>query len=152
MDIDLRTIVSADDARPHLEILKARAQEALGDLGSETPRPDFMERFLESSLAEPESLLIVAESAPGLADLGLCLVGPHVDPLSGLRSPMVLVLSVDSKVRHRGLAGALVKEARRVLGRRGYDQLTARCAHGDDALVSMGERWGFIRTWEVMAK
>ena len=30
-------------------------------------------------------------------------------------------------------------------------ELWARAAHNDDALISMGERWGFVRAWELMS-
>ena len=83
-------------------------------------------------------------------DLGLCLVGPFEDPLTAERTPMVLALYVEPAVRHRGLARALVDEARAVLAERGFHRLAARAGHNDDALVSMGERWGYVRQWELM--
>jgi ribosomal protein S18 acetylase RimI-like enzyme len=107
-------------------------------------------RFVARHFDEPESLLLVAESRPGAGDLGLCLVGPFEDPLTAERVPMLLVLHVDPAVRHRGLARALVDEARAVLSERGLESLAARAAHNDDALISMGERWGFVRQWELM--
>jgi hypothetical protein len=30
--------------------------------------------------------------------------------------------------------------------------LSARAGHNDDALISMGERWGFVRQWEMMVR
>ena len=152
MEIEIRTVDSAAAAREHFELLRLRGLEALSELGIAAAPDDFMESFLTQRFEAPESLLLVAESKAGAADLGLCLVGPHSDPLSGVRTPMILILSVETNVRHRGLARALVKEARRQLKRRGFPQLAARSPHGDDPLISMGERWGFLRTWEFLAK
>lgn len=152
MEIDLRTVSNVDDARKHLDLLNSKGLEVLADLGIAEAPGDFAERFLEAHFESPETLLLVAESTPGLADAGVLLCGPQIDPLSGVRTPMILILSVDSNVRHRGLAATLVKEAQRLLGRRGYRQLAARCPHGDDALISMGERWGFVRAWEFLSR
>ena len=43
-----------------------------------------------------------------------------------------------------------MQEARRLLGQRGLRTLAARAGHNDDALISMGERWGFVRAWELL--
>ncbi len=151
MEIDIRTVQTVDAAREHLALLRTSGLEALQELGLAVAPEDFMESFLASNLDDPQTLLLIAETSAGAADMGLLLVGPQIDPLSGVRTPMILILSVESSARHRGLARALVREARRLLSRRGYSQLAARCPHGDDALISMGERWGFLRTWEFLA-
>jgi GNAT superfamily N-acetyltransferase len=65
---------------------------------------------------------------------------------------MVLLLFVSPDVRHRGLARAMVDAVTRVLAARGHEKLAARAAHNDDALISMGERWGFVRQWEMMLR
>jgi GNAT superfamily N-acetyltransferase len=65
---------------------------------------------------------------------------------------MVLVLYVEPDARHRGVARALVEEATRLLAARGLRRLAARAGHNDDALISMGERWGFVRQWELMLR
>jgi len=111
-----------------------------------------VERFLDANFDAPETVLMVAGSSPGASDLGLCLSGPFVDPLSGERLPMVLVLSVDPSVRHRGLARAMLDELREILHERSFAQLAARTAHGDDARVSMGERLGLLRAWEILVR
>jgi GNAT superfamily N-acetyltransferase len=152
MDIDLRSITTLEAAQPHLDQLNTAAQSHLDALGSPAPPEGFLSACLQRSLSTDQGLLVVAESTPGTANLGFCLIGPQEDPLSGLRVPMILILSVDHSARHRGLAGALIQESRRLLARRGLTALSARCAHGDDALVSMGERWGFIREIELFVK
>ncbi len=107
-------------------------------------------RHLAHHFDEPESLLLVARPAGGGEPVGLCLVGPFVDLLSGERLPMVLVLHVVSAARHQGVARGLIEQVRSVLRSRGIARLAARAGHNDDALISMGERWGFVRTWELM--
>jgi GNAT superfamily N-acetyltransferase len=97
-------------------------------------------------------VLLVAESSRGKTDLGVCLTGPFEDPLIGARVPMVLLLFVSPDVRHRGLAHAMVEEVSRLLMERGHRTLAARAGHNDDALISMGERWGFVRQWEMMLR
>ena len=37
------------------------------------------------------------------------------------------------------------------LARIGDPRGHAAFGHNDDALISMGERWGLVRTWELMA-
>lgn len=117
------------------------------------PVPEGVVRdFLFERFDAPETLLLAAESAPGRADLGLCLVGPFVDPLLPRRVPMVLVLFVEPNERHRGVARSLIEDATRRLEQRGFRALAARAGHNDDALISMGERWGFVRSWELMVR
>jgi ribosomal protein S18 acetylase RimI-like enzyme len=148
MEVQLRTIQALAEA---LELA-----ERIDDLGTQQtaefrdePYPRGAARaLLEAELEAPESVLLVAESAAGQADLGLCLVGPFVDPLTRERTPTVLLLHVDSAARHRGLAKALVAEAWSQLVARGATRLAGRVGHNDDALISMGERWGFTRRWE----
>jgi len=152
MDVQLRTVETPEDARLHLPWLRERGSEALAELGLAQAPEDFMETFLASHFGAPETLLLVAETGPGAADVGFVLVGPQVDPLSGVRTPMILILSVEPGLRHRGLARSLVQEAARQLSRRGYRQIAARCPQGDDPLIAMGERWGFVRTWEFLAR
>lgn len=152
MELDLRTVSTPEEARAHLDMLERAGREALKDLDIAEAPTDFAERFIATHLGAPETLFLIAESSAGAADIGFLLIGPHTDPLSGVRTPMILILSVDPQLRHRGLAATLVKEGRRVLKRRGFAQLAARCPHGDDPLISMGERWGFVRNWEFISK
>ena len=83
---------------------------------------------------------------------GRCLTGPFADPLLGTTQPMVLVLHVDPSLRHRGVARELIAHADGLLYARGHATLAARAGHNDDALISMGERWGFVRSWELMVR
>jgi len=152
MEIDLRLIETAEEATPHLEELEARGRQALEELGIEGAPEGFAERFVRTRLGESETLFLVAESTPGAADLGLCLFGAMIDPLSGVRRSTLLVLSVAPNLRRRGLARALVREATRLLARRGHTSLAARVPAGDDPLVAMGERWGFTRDWELLTR
>lgn len=150
MDVDLREVTDLTEALGHAPELDRYAEETLDEFRDEPLPPGVCARFFERKFDARETLFLVAESEPGRADLGMLLVGPFEDPLVGEAIPMVLVLHVDSEVRHRGLARALVNEATRILIGRGMTSLAARAGHNDDALISMGERWGFLRLWELM--
>ena len=110
------------------------------------------ERFIRRHFDAPQTALVVAEAEPRGEPLGICLVGPLTDPLLGTTLPLVLVLYVDPTLRHRGIAGELIQDVERILASRGITKLAARAGHNDDALISMGERWGFVRSVELMVK
>jgi GNAT superfamily N-acetyltransferase len=120
---------------------------------SDSPWPaGAAERFLHKHFAAPETVLVVASDDTRAQPWGLCLTGPFVDPLRGDSTPMVLVLHVDPSLRHRGVANELIEDVSRALKARGLARLAARVGHNDDALISMGERWGFVRAWEWMLR
>lgn len=152
MQVQIRQIQLPDDACALAPRIDRCAAEAMAEYRDDPLPPGSGLRFCRGTFQAPESVLLVAESAPGEADLGLCLVGPFEDPLTGERTPMILVLWVEVAVRHRGLAKALVAEASDILRERGFTRLAARAAHNDDALISMGERSGFTRQWELMLR
>jgi len=99
-------------------------------------------------------LLMTAHSSEGDgplgARLGYCVVVPLADPLTGMETPFIAALEVDRNYRHRGLARSMVDAVASEMKRRGHHELAARAGHNDDALISMGERWGFVRSHEVM--
>lgn len=108
--------------------------------------------FLGTHFDAPETVLVAAGSAAGASDLGLCLTAPFRDLVLGTSVPLIRVLSVAPAHRHRGVARALVDAVTRVLAARGIAKLAAQVGHNDDALISMGERWGFVRHWELMLR
>lgn len=123
----------------------------------DTPFPDEVARHLfESHLGHPQCLVLVAESEPAdpaaTRPAGVCVTAPLTDPLLGESVPLIVVLDVDPGLRHRGVARELVRVARERLAARGLPTLAARAGHNDDALISMGERWGFTRSWELMLR
>lgn len=130
-------------------LLDRCAEEQMSEFRDEPLPAGVGERFLRAHLAAPETLLLRARTPEG-ADLGFVLTGPAPDPLVGEVVPMILLLHVDAGSRHRGIARALVQEASRRLREAGHTTLAARAGHNDDALISMGERWGFVRQWETM--
>ena len=110
------------------------------------------DRLLRRALDSPQGLVMTAH-LPGNGDrIGFCVTGPLVDPLVGDAMPMVVALYVDPNFRHRGLARKMVLGVRMELAERGHGTLAARAGHNDDALISMGERWGFVRAFEVMVR
>ena len=152
MDAQLRTVASREDARALEARLDAAAAEAQAIHDGAPPPAGWAAAWLDRHLEEAETCLLVAESAAGAADLGVLLVGGWPDPLGVERLPMVLLLSVDHRHRHRGVATALVDRAQERLAERGLARLAARAPHNDDARISMGERWGFVREWEVVER
>ncbi|TAJ21130.1 MAG: N-acetyltransferase [Planctomycetota bacterium] len=105
---------------------------------------------VEGALAERETLVLVARAGAEL--LGVLIALPHVEPLTGEHAPEICVLHVHPNYRHRGLARALVADAVRRFTAAGAPRVLARANHNDDARISMGERWGFIRTSEIMER
>ena len=101
------------------------------------------------------SVFVVAESMEAADDgatIGLVLTGALADPLTAERFPVVLAVWVAPNYRHRGLARHLLEDAARQLVDRGHAALCVRTDHNDDALISMGERWGFTRRWEILMR
>ena len=145
----IEDLPSALELAPALEAYAAQATAEFRDV----PLPEgTCRRFFARCFSEPETVLVVAETAAGRSDLGVCMTGPFEDPLTAGRLPMVLILFVSPNSRHRGLARALVEEVSNTLAERGIKSLSARAGHNDDALISMGERWGFVRQWEMMVR
>ena len=148
MKLTFRAITSLEEALEHAPLLDRCAEEALGEFRDDPLPADVSARFLCTHFDEPQSLLLVAEREGEL--VGACLTGPFADPLTAEVTPMILILHVVPDVRHRGVARALVEDAVARLRERGAPTLGARAGHNDDALISMGERWGFVRSWELM--
>lgn len=152
MDAQIRTITSREAARRLEPEMDRAAREATEIHEAPAPPAGWAASWLDAHFSGEQSLLLVAESKPGSADLGLLLTGRFEDPLGVESVPMILLLSVNSQQRHRGIASALVEQAQAILTDRGHPRLAARAPHNDDARVSMGERWGFVREWEVLER
>ena len=150
MDVQLRVLSSLDSALDLAEGLDAYAADATADFRDHAPPAGTGLGLLKRVFEAPEGLVLVAEREA--ARIGYLVTGPLIDPLVGDRLPMVLALYVDQSYRHRGLARALVDRAVAELEGRGMHFLAARAGHNDDALISMGERWGFVRHWELMVR
>lgn len=150
MKLELRQVTSLQEALRLAPRLDASAAAFHAELSDEAFPRGASARLLAERFDEPQTVLVGA-FPPGQSEpVGLCLVAPFEDPHTLVRLPMVLVLQVEPDSRHRGVARALVEEAQAVVARRGLRVLAARAAHNDDALISMGERWGFVRAWELM--
>jgi len=150
MKLELRQVTSLEEARRLAPRLDAAAAGFHAQVSDEPFPAGASARLLAERFDAPETVLVGAFPPGGSDPLGLCLVAPFEDPLTLARTPMVLVLEVAPQARHRGVARALVEEAQAVLAARGLRALAARATHNDDALISMGERWGFVRAWELM--
>lgn len=149
MNLKLRAIEDLGEARSLLQLLEAGLREASEACRDEPLPPEAGERFLATQLGKKETLILVAESDESDRPRAICVTAPLEDPLTGQVLPLIVGLYVDADLRHRGLAGALVQEARRQLELRGLSTLGAFVSRNDDARISMGERWGFTRRWEL---
>lgn len=152
MAVAARVVSERDEALRLAPALDERAAEFMAQFSDAPYAAGAAARFLEQHFDDPATLLVVAESAPGGPWAGLCLVGPFRDPLLASSLPMILVLHVEPAWRHRGVARLLLERASGELAARGIRGLAARVGHNDDALISMGERWGFVRTFELMER
>lgn len=150
MNVTLRRHTNLDDALDLAADLDAYVEEVTLEFRDDSPPPGAGERLLRRVLPAPEGVVISALLPDAGGRVGFCVCGPFSDPLVGDSLPMVLALWVSPDFRRRGLAREMVAEARSQLAARGLGQLAARAGHNDDALISMGERWGFVRAWELM--
>ena len=152
MRVENRIVTERAEALALAPALDACAAEFMAQFSDEPYPEGAARRFLEAGFEDPATVLAVAETEPRGPWAALCLTGPFRDPLLQTSVPMVLVLHVQSAWRHRGLGGGLIELAARELAARGQRGLAARVGHNDDALISMGERWGFVRNFELMLR
>jgi ribosomal protein S18 acetylase RimI-like enzyme len=150
MNLRLRTISSRDEAQGVQALLEQAVRESGALLGERKP-VDVARRYVEHVLGTREALLVVAEPREVARPLALAASAPLAEPLTGEQHALLVLLYVDPSIRQRGVARSLVQELRRSLAARGIPELWARAATNDDALISMGERWGFARQWELMS-
>jgi ribosomal protein S18 acetylase RimI-like enzyme len=149
MNLRLRTVATREEAQGTLALLEQAVREAGTGLDARRAG-EIARRYLER-LGPREALLVVAEPREVARPLALAASAPWEDPLTLERSAMLVLLYTDPSIRQRGVARALTRELRSALAARGVRELWARAAHNDDALISMGERWGFVRAWELLS-
>ena len=152
MDIKLSTAETLDEALVLADAIDRYAVEVSAEFRDEAPAPGVGKRLLERHFDRPETVVALARlgDPDRLEPVGMCITIPFEDPLFGDVMPYAPVLFVDPDFRHRGLAGHLVRSVQSTLAERGIHTLAVRAGHNDDALISMGERWGFVRQWEWM--
>jgi GNAT superfamily N-acetyltransferase len=149
MNLRLRTVATRAEAQGALALFEQAVRE-VGPLPPERSAGELARRYLER-LGPREALAVVAEPREVARPLALAASAPFEDPLTGEVHALLVLLYTDPSIRQRGVARALVQELRRALAERGVPELWARAQHNDDALISMGERWGFVRAWELMS-
>ena len=151
MNLRLRTIDDLEEARGLLPLLERAAEEGGASWRDRDLEPGTAARFLERSFERRETIVIAAEEVGDSNAMAVIASGPFEDPLVLDTTPIIVLLYVQPEIRHRGVARALILELSRRLTQRGFDALLARAGHNDDALISMAERLGMVRTFEVMA-
>jgi len=156
MNLNVRVITDPGEALGLLPLVERTIEDATEEY-RDRPLPDGVAHgFLGRTLVGPEGLLLVAETneaaggSHGEGGHTVAILGTvaDTDPLTGAVTPFLGILHVDPKWRHRGVARGVLGEARKILLERGLKALGARAAHNDDAIIAMGERWGFLRQWE----
>ena len=150
MNLKLRPIEDPDEAQSLAPLVTRAIADSSASFHDDPPAEAAVRSLLERHLVHPEGLLLVAETEDTEGPRALVFTAPFADPLGEATTPLILALWVDPDLRHRGLARAIVGEARRLLEARGFPELAARVSYNDDALISMGERWGFVRSWELV--
>jgi len=133
-------------------LLDQALAESAAALGEERSATLSARRMLQRVAGRPETLVVAAQGELKSAPVALCATVPLEDPLGGHALPLIALLWVEPSLRQRGVARALVHETARLLAARGAGVLAARAGHNDDALISMGERWGFVRSWELLTR
>ncbi|MFT7662888.1 MAG: GNAT superfamily N-acetyltransferase [Planctomycetota bacterium] len=150
MELQIRPVTDFNEALGLVDELDRLTAVTVAEYRDTPLASGCSKRILDRHFEQSTCLLLLAEDASDKSRLGICLIAPFEDPLTGELTPVVVLLHVENEIRHRGVARALVKNAITILGERGHSALAARAAHNDDALISMGERWGFLRQWEFM--
>ena len=150
MNLTLRSVTIAE-ALQHEAFLERGLSESSEALEEEL-EPGTARRVLDVHAQAPETVVLFAEDPEAGRPVALCISVPLVDPLRDLTTPLIVACYVEPDLRARGIARALVNELSRVLAGRTRVAPAVRVGHNDDALISMGERWGFVRHWEWMAR
>ncbi len=150
MNLRLRPLATLAEALDRAELFERATRESAATLGENWP-DGAARRFLERQFERSETLVLVAEAKDEDGWLGIAASAPFEDPLSLVVRPMLVTLWVEPRFRHRGIARALWLELARLVAARGAGRLVARAGTNDDALISMGERWGLVRHWELLS-
>lgn len=150
MDVILKILEARDDALTLSSDIDQYTREATAEFRDEATPDGIGVRLVREHFDSPHCIFLTATDARTEERIGLCVTVPFVDPLVGDAMPMVVVLSVHGDFRHRGLAKQMIGMLHEEFSNRGIRTLAARAGHNDDALISMGERWGFVRSYEVM--
>ncbi len=151
MNLSIRIAENREEALEWAVALERWAAEIAPEFLGGPLEAGSVARMIERHFDVPETVLASARSSDG-EWWGAVVTAPLEDPLTARRYPLIVVLHVDPRYRHRGLASQLVEAAADELARRGIPRIAARAAHNDDALISMSERWGFVRHFELMLR
>lgn len=151
MNIEVQTISVTKDLEEIAPLAQRLVEQAMDEFREDPILPGCGLALLQRALASPTGVIMRAVGPDGNT-AGLIVTGPLVDPLVGDETAMILLLWTQDAFRRRGMAKRLVACAQEALTARGLTILAARAGHNDDALISMGERSGFIRAYEVLLR
>lgn len=126
--------------------------EADPDLGMEAR----LSELLSHAMRSKGSLLLVSElvdptatatptTPAGYVDAAALLALEHRDPILGGEVSWLRLLYTRAPYRSRGLASAMLTRAEEVLRGRGVSSIRADVVYGDDAVMGVFERRGYVR-------
>ncbi len=151
MNLSLQEINDPADCEPLASLAQELIEHTMGELREE-PVPSGRGLALLQGVLQSKAGVILRTIGSEGETIGLIVTGPMLDPLVGDETPMILLLWTADPYRRRGMSKRLIENAVEILGSRGLHSLAARAGHNDDALISMGERSGFIRSFEVLVR
>ena len=129
MDVTLQILEAPDDALALAQVIDVYAREVTAEFRDEPPAEGVGVRLVQRHFNAPECVFLVAREKERGERIGMCVTAPMEDPLIGDRMPLIVVLSVHSDYRHRGLASHMVRAVRAELEARGQTQIAARAGH-----------------------
>lgn len=151
MSFPIEECTSPDDAAPCLAWVDAAVREIYA--AESVPQSgESARRFLLRSLGQPGSLLLLAKDEKTKKAIGFLFLAPREDGFLGVRVPFLYLLFVLPEFRRLGAARDLLLRAEKWLVGQGARMLVAPAIHNDDAIISMGERRGYLREREWMVK
>ncbi|MDE0905129.1 MAG: hypothetical protein OSB42_10915 [Planctomycetota bacterium] len=151
MNLSLKEISDPADCEALAPLAQRLVERSCEELRNDPAPEDCGLKLLQRVLQSPTGVILQTIGADG-ETVGLIVTGPLIDPLVGDETPMVLLLWTADAFRRRGMSKGMIQSAAEILAGRGLHSLAARAEHNDDALISMGERSGFIRLYEVLLR
>lgn len=140
-----------DQVSPYLQWLEPAIREIYPQEVGPESAPS-ARRFLLRSLGQNETVFLLCREEKTEKFAGLLFIARREDPFLAASSPFVYLLFTHPDFRRLGLAASLLAEGEKILKDRGLARLAAPATHNDDAIISMGERRGYLREREFMVK
>jgi len=151
MRFQIEELRQADGVGPYLQWV----EPAVGEIYPQERGPESgssARNFLVKSLGQKESVYLLGREEKTGKFAGFLFIARREDSFLATSSPFAYLLFTHPDFRRLGLAASLLVEGEKVLKERGLTKLIAPATHNDDAIISMGERRGYLREREYMVK